>query len=181
LYPAMEDFTVPLVEPEPILVPLYPFTLVGATTRSGSLSAPLRDRFRIRQHLVWYSEDEIASILTSQGFSISPEAIDVLASVSRGTPRIALSYLQWARDYGVESKKDALSMLDKLQIDSVGLTNRDYQYLTTLREIFSGGPVGVRTLSSALGISTDTLVDEIEPYLLRLGIIKLTPQGRKLV
>ncbi len=195
LYPAMEDFRIDLtlgegVNARTINMRLKPFTLIGATTRTGLLSAPLRDRFQMREHLTFYTVDELAEIVTRNAaklkIDISPEAADEIASRSRSTPRLANNRLRWIRDYATSRAdgKATLSVVrDALQmqgIDSLGLDPQDRKYLETIARLFGGGPVGVEAIGHTINIPADTLVDEVEPFLLRSELIVRTPRGRKL-
>ena len=193
LYSAMEDFTLDIVigsdnQARSIKIDLPPFTLVGATTRAGDLTSPLRDRFGIVCKLKYYTSLELAQIIkrTSRvlNMPISEEAANIIASRSRGTPRIANRLFKRVRDftlvYGknevdIETAEDALN---RLKVDTLGLDEVDRQYLQSLIEKFNGGPVGVETLASSIGEEMTTLLDVCEPYLLQNGFIKRTPRGR---
>ena len=195
LYPAMEDFRIDLILGEGINartlnMPLRPFTLIGATTRTGLLSAPLRDRFQMREHLDFYTEEELAEIVRRNAgklrVEITPDAAEEIASRSRGTPRLANNRLRWVRDYAISRAdgritlrvaRDALAMQE---IDSRGLDGLDRKYLTTIARVFGGGPVGVEAVAHTMNVSADTLIDEVEPYLLRSELVVRTPRGRKL-
>ena len=195
LYPAMEDFRIDIllgdgVNARTINLSLRPFTLIGATTRAGLLSAPLRDRFQIREHLDFYSVEELTEIVLRNAgklqSEIEPAAAHEIASRSRGTPRLANHRLRWARDY-VTSKADgritlglAHAALDMQEIDSLGLDGQDRRYLVTIGRVFHGGPVGVEAVAHTMNLAVDTLVDEIEPYLLRKELLIRTPRGRKI-
>ena len=195
LYPAMEDFRIDIllgegVNARTINMSLQPFTLIGATTRTGIISAPLRDRFQMREHLEFYSVDELAEIVgRSAGklkLEIGEEAAYEIAVRSRGTPRLANNRLRWVRDY-VTSKADgrvtlelARAALDMLGVDVIGLDNQDRKYLETIRRVFGGGPVGVEAVAHTLNLVPDTLVDEVEPFMLRSELVIRTPRGRKL-
>jgi holliday junction DNA helicase RuvB len=194
LYPAMEDFRIDIllgegVNARTINMALRPFTLIGATTRAGLLSAPLRDRFQIREHLDFYSVDELTEIVIRNAkklkTEIDPVAAKEIASRSRGTPRLANNRLRWVRDY-VTSKADgkvslelAHAALDMQGIDSMGLDGQDRRYLETITRVFHGGPVGVEAVAHTMNLATDTLEDEIEPFLLRSELVIRTPRGRK--
>lgn len=194
LYPAMEDFRIDIalgegVNARTINMALRPFTLIGATTRAGLLSAPLRDRFQMREHLDFYTVEELALIVTRNaaklGAEIGPDAAREIATRSRGTPRLANNRLRWVRDY-VTSKADgkitlalAHSALEMQEIDVRGLDSQDRKYLETILRIFHGGPVGVEAVAHTMNLAPDTLVDEVEPYLLRTGLVVRTPRGRK--
>lgn len=194
IYPAMEDFRVDIVLGEglgarTLSMPLKRFTLIGATTRSGMLSSPLRDRFVIREHLDYYSDEELTRIVNINArklsMAISPEAAWELARRSRGTPRIANSYLYWVRNYAiskgdgtadVELVKEALAMQE---VDVEGLDRQDRRYLDTLLRVFGGGPAGVEAIAATMNIPVDTLSEEVEPFLLRREFIVRTPRGRR--
>jgi holliday junction DNA helicase RuvB len=193
IYSAMEDFRVDITLGEGLSaralnLKLQRFTVIGATTRSGLLTGPLRDRFVNREHLEFYSIDEIAEIVRRSArklrTEISEEAVSEIAKRSRGTPRKANNLLRWARDYA-QSKFDgritpaaAVDAFHLQEIDELGLEAQDRRYLTTLVHSFSGGPAGVSALGHSLNIPTDTLEDEIEPFLLRIGFLLRTPRGR---
>jgi Holliday junction DNA helicase RuvB len=194
LYPAMEDFRIDIllgegVNARTINMALRPFTLIGATTRAGLLSAPLRDRFHIREHLDFYSRGELTEIVlrnaTKLKLDIDADAAGEIASRSRGTPRLANNRLRWVRDY-VTSKADgratlalARAALDMQSIDPLGLDGQDRKYLDTIVRVFHGGPVGVEAVAHTMNLAVDTLTDEVEPYLLRAGLLIRTPRGRK--
>lgn len=194
LYPAMEDFRIDIalgegVNARTINMALRPFTLIGATTRAGMLSAPLRDRFQMREHLDFYSVEELSEILARNAAKLSvgleADAAREIAVRSRGTPRIANNRLRWVRDY-VTSKADgqislrlARAALDMQEIDPLGLDGQDRKYLETMIRVFHGGPVGVEAVAHTMNLATDTLVDEVEPYLLRIGLVIRTPRGRR--
>jgi Holliday junction DNA helicase RuvB len=194
IYPAMEDFRIDIVLGEGVNartlnLRLKRFTLVGATTRSGLLTAPLRDRFQMREHLDFYTVEELAEIVRRSARKlatpIAGEAALELARRSRGTPRIANSRLRWVRDYAT-SKSDgrvtlelARAALEMQGIDEKGLDHQDRRYLDTLIRVFCGGPAGVEALAHTMNLAVDTLCDEVEPYLLRLEFIVRTPRGRK--
>ncbi len=195
LYPAMEDFRVDItlgegVGARTINMRLRPFTLIGATTRSGLLSAPLRDRFQMREHLDFYTTEELAEIVRRNAakleVDIAAEACLEIASRSRGTPRIANNRLRWVRDFAVSRAKGKVTLgvardaLEMLGIDSLGLDPQDRRYLETIARVFQGGPVGVEAVAHTMNIMPDTLVDEVEPYLLRAELIVRTPRGRRL-
>ena len=195
LYPAMEDFRIDLtlgegVNARTINMPLKPFTMIGATTRTGLLSAPLRDRFHMREHLDFYTVEELAEIVRRNAKKLRVEIVDAaakeIASRSRGTPRLANNRLRWVRDYA-QSKADGRITLavarDALQmqsIDTMGMDQQDRKYLETIARVFGGGPVGVEAVAHTMNLALDTLIDEVEPYLLRSGLVIRTPRGRKL-
>lgn len=195
LYPAMEDFRIDIVLGEgvnarTINMPLKPFTLIGATTRTGLLSAPLRDRFQMREHLDFYTLDELTEIIARNAgklqISIDDEAAREIGTRSRGTPRIANNRLRWVRDYATDRANGHITLqvardaLQMLQIDTRGLDTQDRKYLETILRVFQGGPVGVEAIAHTLNTATDTLSDEVEPFLLRSELIVRTPRGRRL-
>ena len=193
LYTAMEDFRIDLVLGEgvnarTINMTLQPFTLIGATTRAGLLSSPLRDRFQLREHLEFYSDLELTEIVSRNArklaVTIEPEAASIIAQRSRGTPRVANNRLRCVRDY-VTSKADghitcqlAEDALKMWGVDQRGLDKQDRKYLETLIRVFDGGPVGIEALAHTMNTATDTLSDEIEPYLLRSELLVRSPRGR---
>lgn len=195
LYPAMEDFRIDItlgegVNARTLNIRLKPFTLIGATTRSGLLSAPLRDRFHMREHLDFYTVDELAEIVRRNAqklqIKIDPNAAEEIARRSRGTPRIANNRLRWVRDYAtsrangritLQVAEDALAMQG---VDKLGLDVQDRKYLETIARVFGGGPVGVEAVAHTMNLSPDTLIDEVEPFLLRSELLVRTPRGRKL-
>ena len=193
LYPAMEDFELDIVvgaegNTRNIKIDLPPFTLVGATTRAGDLSSPLRDRFGIVSKLNYYTEDELTEIIkrTSRvlNMEITPDAAKELAKRSRKTPRIANRLFKRVRDFasvlgdGVIDKKITDSALERLKVDKYGLDSIDLEYLNSLITKFNGGPVGIETLAASIGEEVTTIEDVVEPYLLQEGFIKRTPRGR---
>ena len=193
LYPAMEDFTLDIVvgsdnQARSIKIDLPPFTLVGATTRAGDLTSPLRDRFGIVCKLKYYTTEELQEIVlrTSRvlDMKITDEAAMEIAKRSRGTPRIANRLFKRVRDFALVFQKEeidlatSLDALNRLKVDTLGLDEVDHQYLRSLIEKFNGGPVGVETLASSIGEEVTTLIDVCEPYLLQNGFIKRTPRGR---
>lgn len=193
LYPAMEDYQLDIMIGEgpaarSIKLDLPPFTLVGATTRAGSLTSPLRDRFGIVQRLEFYSVDDLTSIVKRSAdclnLDLSSDAAHEIARRSRGTPRIANRLLRRVRDYadvrnkGIISSdiaKQALSMLD---VDSEGFDFMDIKLLQAIVERFDGGPVGLDNLAAAIGEERDTIEDVLEPYLIQQGFLQRTPRGR---
>ena len=194
IYPVMEDFRVDVVLGEgmsarTINLPLKRFTIIGATTRSGMLSGPLRDRFHMHEHLEFYDVDDLTKIVVVNAVKlrtvISPEAARELAERSRGTPRLANTRLRWVRDYatarsdGVINLALAQAALDMQEIDGQGLDKQDRRYLETLITVFRGGPTGAEALAATMNIAVDTITDEIEPYLLRRHFIVRTPRGRR--
>ena len=193
LYPAMEDFCLDIVAGKDttsrsIRIDLPPFTLVGATTRAGDISAPLRDRFGITSKLEYYTNEELEDILkrTAKVYDTKADldAIKEIAKRSRGTPRIANRLFRRVRDFatvlnsGLIDSKIADEALDRLKVDSLGLDSVDIRYLKGIIERFKGGPVGVEAIASAIGEETMTLEDVYEPYLLQIGFINRTPRGR---
>lgn len=193
IYPAMEDFRVDItlgdgLNARTINMQLQPFTVIGATTRSGMLTAPLRDRFVNREHLTFYSLDELATIVRRNAARLRTEIADdaavEIALRSRGTPRKANNWLRWARDYadaradGVISMEVAQAALKMKGVDGAGLEELDRQYLEVIMTVFSGGPAGVQAIAHTMNLPADTLEDEIEPYLLREGLLQRTPRGR---
>jgi Holliday junction DNA helicase RuvB len=195
MYPAMEDFRVDIVLGEGVSartlkMTLKPFTIIGATTRSGLLSAPLRDRFQVREHLDFYSHAELEEIIRRNARKLRIEIDDAaahkIAICSRGTPRIANNRLRWVRDYAT-TKADgrgtlpvAEAALDMLGVDPLGLDPQDRKYLDTILRVFHGGPAGVEAIAHTLNTAIDTLTDEVEPFLLRAELVVRTPRGRKL-
>jgi Holliday junction DNA helicase RuvB len=195
LYPAMEDYKLDLMIGEgpaarSVQIDLPPFTLVGATTRSGLISSPLRDRFGIPVRLIFYTPEELQEVLLRGAralqVGISGEGAMEIARRSRGTPRIALRLLRRIRDFMVVegetqiTAKGADLALLHLEVDAHGLDAMDHRYLKHIIEHFDGGPVGLETLAAALAEQKDTLEDVIEPYLLQQGYIQRTPRGRML-
>ena len=195
LYPALEDFALDLVIGEgpaarTVRIELQPFTLVGATTRMGLLTTPLRDRFGIPVRLEFYTEAELNEIVTRgarlMGAPATPDGAMEIARRARGTPRIAGRLLRRVVDFalvegdGTVDRAIADRALTRMGVDDLGLDNADRRYLRLIAESYGGGPVGVETLSAALSESRDSLEDVIEPYLLQKGLIQRTPRGRML-
>ena len=195
LYPAMEDFALDLVIGEgpaarTVRIDLQPFTLVGATTRLGLLTTPLRDRFGIPTRLQFYTENELFEIVTRGarllGIPAEREGCREIAKRARGTPRIAGRLLRRVVDFvlvegdGVLTKDIADSALTRLGVDHLGLDGADRRYLSLIAENYGGGPVGVETISAALSESRDAVEEVIEPFLLQQGLIQRTPRGRML-
>lgn len=193
LYPAMEDYCLDIVvgkdsSVRSIRLDLPPFTLVGATTRAGDLTAPLRDRFGIVSQLEFYTTEDLSRIVRRTSHvmdtAIDEDAVLEIALRSRGTPRIANRLFRRVRDFaqvmndGFISKEIADMALDKLKVDHLGLDNVDHKYLKGIIERFKGGPVGLEALASSIGEETMTLEDVYEPYLLQIGFINRTPRGR---
>ncbi len=193
LYTAMEDFKVDIVLGEGVNartlnLAIKPFTLIGATTRAGMLSGPLRDRFQIREHLSYYVDDDLVEILLRNSKKLNvhldQKAAYEIARRSRGTPRVANNCLLWVRDY-CQSKADGRISLEiahralKMRgIDEIGLDRQDRRYLETIIRVFSGGPAGLDAISHTMSVSSDTLEDEVEPFLLRSEFIVRTSRGR---
>ncbi len=193
LYPAMEDFCVDVVigkeaSTRSVRIDLPPFTLVGATTRAGDLSAPLRDRFGIVSQLEYYSEDELTQIIdrTSRVYNIEmdEDAKRELARRSRGTPRIANRLFRRVRDFSqfygdaTITKERTTEALERLKVDNLGLDDVDHKYLLGIIHRFKGGPVGLEAIAASIGEEPQTLEDVNEPYLLQIGLIKRTSRGR---
>ena len=193
LYPAMEDFTLDIIvgsdsNTRNIKIDLPPFTLVGATTRAGDLTSPLRDRFGITSKLQYYTDEELNLIIkrTSRVLStpITDEASLVLAKRSRGTPRIANRLFKRVRDYALVLGNGVIDntiidvALSKLKVDKIGLDDTDYNLIKSIIEKFNGGPVGIDALASSIGEEISTIEDVYEPYLLQKGLLKRTSRGR---
>jgi Holliday junction DNA helicase RuvB len=192
-YPAMEDGELPITVGQGagarvVTIALPPFTLIGATTRTGLLTTPLRDRFGIQHRLEHYAADELGRIVHRSaallGVAIEPGGARAIATRSRGTPRVANRLLKRVRDYaqvrgdGVITAELADAALDLLEVDHAGLDRLDREILRAICEKFSGGPVGLSTLAASVGEEQDTLEDVYEPYLLQCGLIERTPRGR---
>jgi holliday junction DNA helicase RuvB len=195
LYPAMEDGELPVVLGQgagarTVTLPLPPFTLIGATTRSGLLTTPLRDRFGVSHRLEHYTADHLAEIVARSArildVEIEAEGAHTLASRSRGTPRVANRLLKRVRDFaqvrgsGRIGAAEAVDALALLEVDGAGLDRSDRALLETVATKFAGGPVGLSTLAVAIGEEQDTIEDVLEPYLLQQGLLKRTPRGRVL-
>lgn len=193
LYSAMEDFYVDIIVGEgetsrPVHFPLPPFTLIGATTRGGMLSQPLRDRFGIVEHMNYYNQKELSEIILRSagvfGIEIENSGAVELARRSHGTPRIANRLLRRVRDFAMVKDYDAIDLalvdfaLGLLKIDRSGLDQVDLKILHTMIETYDGGPVGIKTLAANIGEEVDTIESMYEPYLLQIGYIKRTPRGR---
>jgi holliday junction DNA helicase RuvB len=193
LYPAMEDYCLDIVigkgeTARSVRLDLPPFTLVGATTRAGLLTAPLRDRFGVLSRLEYYLEDELQTIImrTADIFNVEMDqnAAVELARRSRGTPRIANRLLKRVRDFaqvkgdGVISSSLAAQALEMMQVDPLGLDHIDHKLLLAIIEKFRGGPVGVDTIAATIGEESHTIEDVYEPYLLQIGFLQRTPRGR---
>ena len=193
LYPAMEDFAIDIIvgkgpSANSIRLDLPKFTLVGATTRAGQLSAPLRDRFGVNLRLELYTPEELAKIVTRSatilGMPIEEAGAMEIASRSRGTPRIANRFLRRVRDFaevmgdGTITQDAAKLALKRLEVDELGLDNIDRRMLTAIIQNYGGGPVGLETLAATIGEEAVTLEDVYEPYLMQLGFLTRTPRGR---
>lgn len=193
LYSAMEDYYIDIVVGEgptahPVHFPLPPFTLIGATTRAGMLSAPLRDRFGIVEHMNYYNQDELKQIIFRSAkifeTQIEDEGAHELALRSRGTPRIANRLLKRVRDFAQVAGKPSIDSatvskaLDLLQVDRQGLDEIDRKMLLTMINYYHGGPVGLKTIAANIGEETNTIEEMYEPYLLQIGFISRTPRGR---
>ena len=194
LYPAMEDFEVNFVlekgmHARTMRIPLRPFTLVGATTRPGLLSSPLRERFGILHHLDFYAEEELARIVTRSagilGVALEPDGGRELARRARGTPRIANRLLRRVRDYtqvkgdGRITRDAADAALTMEGVDTRGLDRLDRRFLQTIVEQFKGGPVGIEAVAAAINDEAETLAELVEPYLLKIGFVVRGPSGRR--
>ncbi|WP_370632554.1 Holliday junction branch migration DNA helicase RuvB [Marinilactibacillus sp. Marseille-P9653] len=193
LYSAMEDYYIDIIigqgeTAHPVHFPLPPFTLIGATTRAGTLSAPLRDRFGILSHMEYYAEQDLKEIVERTADVLNTQTDETgaieLARRSRGTPRIANRLLKRVRDYaevvgeGIVNEDIASKALDLLRVDSHGLDTVDQKLLMTMITLYNGGPVGLNTLSANIGEEMETIEDMVEPYLLKEGFIQRTPRGR---
>lgn len=193
LYSAMEDYFIDIIIGEgesahPVHFPLPPFTLIGATTRAGSLSAPLRDRFGILSYMEYYSTEDLNEVVKRSadviGTQTDPEGSVEIASRSRGTPRIANRLLKRVRDYaevegeGIITKDLAQESLRLLRVDSMGLDSLDRKLLETLIHLYNGGPIGLNTLSANIGEEMETIEDMVEPFLLKKGLLQRTARGR---
>lgn len=195
LYPAMEDFALDIIvgkgpNAQSIRIDLEKFTLVGATTRAGMLSAPLRDRFGVLLSLNLYNNNDLTEIVKRSAdileIPIEDEGAFEIAKRSRGTPRIANRLLRRVRDYAIVKKDEVIDYetacegLELLEVDSMGLDNMDKKIILTMYENFSGGPVGIDTIAASTGIENVTIEDVYEPYLLQIGFLTRTPRGRML-
>ena len=196
LYPAMEDYELDLIigdgpAARSVKIDLPPFTLVGATTRSGLLTTPLRDRFGIPIYLGFYTHEELEFIVRRNaalmGLEMSDDGAQEIASRARGTPRVAGRLLRRVRDFANVDGADCITAmladaaLQRLEVDKCGLDGLDRRYLTVVAEKFIGGPVGIETLAAALGEPRDALEDIVEPFLIQLGFVNRTPRGRVLM
>lgn len=193
LYSAMEDYKLDIMigqgpSARSIKLELPPFTLVGATTRAGLLTSPLRDRFGVVHRLDYYNEKELETILTRSArileIAIVPEGANEIARRSRGTPRIANRLLRRVRDYaqvkadGVITREVAAGALEMMEVDGKGLDKMDHKLLLAMIEKYSGGPVGIESLAASISEEKDTIEDVLEPYLIQTGFIQRTPRGR---
>ena len=193
IYPAMEDFRIDITLGEglnarTINMPLEPFTLIGATTRSGMLTAPLRDRFVNREHLDFYDVDDVTEIIRRNARKLRAEieegAAVAIARRSRGVPRKANNLLRWIRDFADAGRHPAITdlladeALAMLEVDELGLDSLDCRYLQILATVFEGGPAGMQAIAHSLNIAVETIEDEVEPFLLRTGLVVRTPRGR---
>lgn len=195
LYPAMEDFYLDVVidsgpNAASVRLKLNPFTLVGATTRSGSLTAPLRSRFALQCRLEYYQNNDLEKIIRRTAFLLrtefSEEAAIEIAKRSRGTPRIANNLLRWVRDYatvhnnGIIDQNITLKALQMLSIDELGLDEMDIRILEVIHDLYNGGPVGLNAIAAAIGEEASTLEEVYEPFLVLQGLIRRTPRGREI-
>lgn len=195
LYPAMEDFTLDLIIGEgpaarTVRIDLPPFTLVGATTRLGLLTNPLRDRFGIPLRLNFYSTAELHNVINRGArilnATITAEGAEEIARRSRGTPRIALRLLKRVRDFAFVAGSEAITgpiadkALSRLEVDKIGLDSNDHRYLHYIAENYGGGPVGIETIAAGLSEQRDSIEETIEPYLIQQGFLQRTPRGRVL-
>ena len=193
LYPAMEDSAIDIIigkgpSARSIRLDLPHFTLVGATTRAGQLSAPLRDRFGVILRLEMYTTEQLSQIVTRSagilGIEMDPSGSVEIASRSRGTPRIANRFLKRVRDFaqvmgdGVITRETASMALDRMEVDALGLDSIDRLVLTTMIRNYNGGPVGLETIAAAVGEEAITIEDVYEPYLMQIGFLSRTPRGR---
>lgn len=193
LYPAMEDSAIDIIigkgpSARSIRLDLPHFTLVGATTRAGQLSAPLRDRFGVILRLEMYTTEQLSQIVTRSagilGIEMDPSGSVEIASRSRGTPRIANRFLKRVRDFaqvmgdGVITRETASMALDRMEVDALGLDSIDRLVLTTMIRNYNGGPVGLETIATAVGEEAITIEDVYEPYLMQIGFLSRTPRGR---
>ncbi|MCK0068755.1 Holliday junction branch migration DNA helicase RuvB [Kordiimonas laminariae] len=195
LYPAMEDFQLDLIIGEgpaarSVKIDLPRFTLVGATTRSGLITKPLRDRFGIPTRLEFYKVEELTEVVTRGArlldLKMTEDGAREVAARSRGTPRIAGRLLRRVRDFALVAEREEVdavaadAALTRLQVDNIGLDTMDRRYLSCIGETYMGGPVGVETLAAALSEPRDAIEDIIEPYLMQIGLVQRTPRGRML-
>jgi len=193
LYPAMEDYKIDIIlgegpNAQSLRIDLPPFTLIGATTRAGLISAPMRDRFEVKFRVGFYAVEDLKTVVVRSGqilgIEVSDDGAEEIAKRARGTPRIANRLLRRIRDFAEVKGEGAIDLeiarraLEMLRIDERGLDELDRAVLTALVETFAGGPVGLDTLAAALSEEKDTITDMVEPYLLQEGLIQRTPQGR---
>jgi len=193
LYPAMEDFSLDIIIGEgpaarSVRIDLPKFTLIGATTRLGLLSNPLRDRFGIPLRLNFYNNDELVRVINRASSlmetGITKDGAEEIAKRSRGTPRIALRLLKRVRDFASVSNESEIDQevadnaLNRLEIDKAGLDSNDYRYLRFISDNYNGGPVGIETIAAALSEQRDAIEEAIEPYLIQIGMLQRTPRGR---
>lgn len=193
LYPAMEDFSLDIIigkgpSARSVRLDLPHFTLVGATTRAGSLSSPLRDRFGVVSRLEYYTVDELTAILLRAAdllqVGIHEEGAHEIATRARGTPRVANRLLKRVRDFvqvegdGWITRESAIRALERIQVDKLGLDHIDHRLLLTMIDSFAGGPVGLETIAAAIGEEAHTVEDVYEPFLMQLGLLQRTPRGR---
>ena len=195
LYSAMEDFRLDIIigqgpSARTMQIDIAPFTLIGATTRSGLLSNPLRDRFLANLHFDFYPPKDLAKILYNNArkmnLQVSPDALDLMAGCARGTPRVAIRILRRVRDFATVhehktiTKEEVLHSLKLMEIDHTGLDPMDRKILQVINDYYGGGPVGIEALAATLGEDKNTIEDVYEPYLLKEGLIIRTPRGRQL-
>lgn len=193
LYIAMEDYELDWIigqgaSARTVRIPIPRFTLVGATTKAGSVASPLRSRFGIIQRFEYYSKEELAQVIQRSagllGIKVEEDAALLMGQCSRGTPRVANRVLRRMRDYAAVMQKDSITVgvvkagLNRLEIDALGLEHIDREILSTIINNFAGGPVGAETLAISIGESQDTLEDYYEPYLIQCGLLQRTPRGR---
>ncbi len=193
IYPAMEDFRIDITLGEglnarTLNMALEPFTVIGATTRSGMLTAPLRDRFVNREHLDFYEVDDVTEIIRRNAKKLRAEieegAAVAIARRSRGVPRKANNLLRWTRDFADAGRHPAITdtlaaeALEMLEVDKLGLDSLDRKYLQILATVFGGGPAGMQAVAHSLNIAGETIENEVEPFLLRVGFVQRTPRGR---
>lgn len=193
LYTAMEDYRIDIVlgdgvNARTLNYQVKPFTLIGATTRAGMLSAPLRDRFQIREHLGWYTREELAEIVHRNAkklsMTVDEASAGLIADRSRSTPRLVNNRLLWVRDYSQSKAAGKIDFdvteaaLNMIGIDGLGMDKQDRSYLETLMRVFMGGPAGLDAIAHTMNVSSDTLEDEVEPFLLRSELLVRTRRGR---
>jgi len=195
LYPAMENYSIDVVmdsgaHAQVMHIPLQPFTLIGATTRTGLISGPMRSRFGIAHHLSYYSPEDLLKIVTRSatllGLPAERDALFQIATRSRGTPRVANRLLRRVRDFAVVRSEGTVTMevlnqaLELEAIDRLGLDALDRRFLTIMSRDYDGGPVGIEAMAATMGEERDTLEDVVEPFLLQIGFIRRTPKGRQM-